>query len=53
MKADDMQRKSPTRNIRWQDAKPPEACVHQYETIKKEDGQPVQRCVRCGSLDAG
>jgi hypothetical protein len=53
MNADDMQRERPARNIRWQEQKPHEVCVHQYEAIRQEDGQPVLRCVHCGSLDAG
>lgn len=53
MKADDLKREGPARNITWQEQKPPEACAHRYEVIAQEDGQPVQRCIHCGSLDAG
>jgi hypothetical protein len=41
----------PKRNITWQIQPMPAQCAHQYEPIAHEEGGPIKRCVKCGSLE--
>ena len=39
-------------NIIWQTQRAPVRCEHQREVIAYEEGGSLERCIKCGSLEA-
>lgn len=42
----------PKNNIIWQTQRAPARCEHQREVIAYEEGGSLERCIKCGSLEA-
>jgi hypothetical protein len=40
------------RNITWQVEMTPKECAHEYETVAREENTLLQRCSKCGNVEA-